>query len=278
MCNIPQLEWLVSYANPMWLSALSLAQQNYSSFILCISSAFAVGLSGVVPLLFIPLETNVLGKSADFSYLNRWLSYATGSLLGEVFIHLLPETWSIHNGPTSLSSNCIIIGALFFFIVERLFGNDAKSKQIEGYLNLFLNVIDNFTHGVAIGASYLISLRLGILTTLCILIHEIPHEVSDFVILLRSGFTRWQAVKGQLMTASGSLVGAILTMLLDNASFGGSSAWILPFTAGGFLYIALVSFIPDILKEPSVMESAIHIGLILLGMATMLFVSAVLDQ
>ncbi|CAH8632163.1 unnamed protein product [Dicrocoelium dendriticum] len=144
----------------MWFSTLSLAQQNYTSFVLCISSAFAVGLSGVVPLLFIPFETNVHGKSANFRYLNRWLSYATGSLLGEVFIHLLPETWSNQNGSASLSSHCIIIGALFFFLIERLFGNGSKMKQIEGYLNLLLNVIDNFTHGVAIGASYLVSLRV----------------------------------------------------------------------------------------------------------------------
>uniref|UniRef100_A0A183AP87 Peptidase_M50 domain-containing protein n=1 Tax=Echinostoma caproni TaxID=27848 RepID=A0A183AP87_9TREM len=68
---------------------------------------------------------------------------------------------------------------------------------IEGYLNLFANVVDNFTHGVAIGGSYLVSLRLGILTTICILVHEVPHEMGDFVILLRNGFTRWQAAKAQ---------------------------------------------------------------------------------
>ena len=53
--------------------------------------------------------------------------------------------------------------------------------QTSGYLNLLANCIDNFTHGLAVGGSYLVSLRVGVLTTIAILLHEIPHEVRPSV-------------------------------------------------------------------------------------------------
>ena len=86
----------------------------------------------------------------------------------------------------------------------------APSIAISGYLNLLANVVDNFTHGLAIGGSYHISVRLGHVTTLAILLHEVPHEISDFAILLRAGFDRWGAAKAQIFTASGSLFGMLV--------------------------------------------------------------------
>ncbi|KAL5963970.1 hypothetical protein TSMEX_008336, partial [Taenia solium] len=67
-----------------------------------------------------------------------------------------------------------------------------------GYLNLLANSIDNFSHGLSLGASYSVSIRCGLIATSCLLIHEIPHEISDFIILLRSGFSRWGAIKAQV--------------------------------------------------------------------------------
>lgn len=95
-----------------------------------------------------------------------------------------------------------------------------KAKHITGYLNLMANVIDNFTHGLAIGGSFLVSLRLGVLTTFAILIHEIPHEVGDFAILLRSGFNRWDAARAQLVTASGGIFGAMSAVIFSGGEVG----------------------------------------------------------
>lgn len=95
-----------------------------------------------------------------------------------------------------------------------------KPKHISGYLNLMANCIDNFTHGLAVGGSFLISFRLGALTTFAILVHEIPHEVGDFAILLRSGFSRWDAAKAQLLTASGGIFGAMVAVLCSGNSVG----------------------------------------------------------
>ena len=74
---------------------------------------------------------------------------------------------------------------------------------------MMANCIDNFTHGLAVGGSFLLSARVGALTTFAILIHEVPHEVGDFAILLRAGFSRWDAAKAQLCTASSGLIGAL---------------------------------------------------------------------
>ncbi|KAH8877585.1 Zinc transporter ZIP13 [Schistosoma japonicum] len=213
--------------------------------LLCVFSAFVVGLSGVVPLLFLPLNSICSRKGDVVAFQNSGFWMLTGLLL--------------------------------FFIIEKLCIKESAEKEVEGYLNLVANVIDNFTHGVAIAGSYLVSLRLGILTTTCILVHEVPHEMADFVILLRSGFSRWEAAKAQLATASGSTLGAILTLCANSSVTGCTTKWILPFTAGGFLYIALVSLLPDILKELSFKESLIHLTLMFIGLISMAIVSYAMD-
>lgn len=95
-----------------------------------------------------------------------------------------------------------------------------KSKHISGYLNLLANCIDNFTHGLAVGGSFLVSFRLGALTTFAILIHEIPHEVGDFAILLKSGFNKWDAARAQLITATGGIFGALIAVLCSGSGVG----------------------------------------------------------
>lgn len=78
------------------------------------------------------------------------------------------------------------------------------------------NGFDNFTHGLAVAGSFVISFRIGILTTIAILLHEIPHEIADFAILLRAGFNPWNAAKAQLYTATIGLLGAIFTLSVDS--------------------------------------------------------------
>lgn len=90
-----------------------------------------------------------------------------------------------------------------------LFRKFFDPKAFPGYLNLLMNFLDNFTHGLSVGGSFLISFRVGVLSTFTILVHEIPHEVGDFAILLRSGFSRWDAARAQFITAGGGIVGAL---------------------------------------------------------------------
>lgn len=85
-----------------------------------------------------------------------------------------------------------------------------------GYLNLFANFIDNLTHGAAIGGGFAVNSLVGLTTLIGIIIHEIPHEMGDFAILLRSGFDRQQATKAQLITSLGGILGAILALYYSN--------------------------------------------------------------
>ena len=125
----------------------------------------------------------------------------------------------------------------------------ARSSQaaLTGLLNLLADLSHNFTDGLAITASFLSSPALGVSTALAVLVHEVPHELGDFAILLQAGFTLQQALWMQLVTAVGALVGVAVMWLSGGRGEGAS--WVLPVTAGGFVYVALVNVVPGLLKE-----------------------------
>lgn len=326
-----------SYA-PLPISSATLV--DYQPWIMSLLGSVLVGLSGILPLLVIPVEdTATLKTGTGAKTLRVLLSFAVGGLLGDVFLHLLPEAWNNQYSHRSTSTetktsepflNCglwVLAGLLAFIIIEKMFSFEKKDENdeeirdektilekslsvrrkkssfilndltaeiikskvngdviknnnvssnnnnnldkiqpsekkpanvhVSGYLNLMANSIDNFTHGLAVGGSFLLSTRVGIFTTFAILVHEIPHEVGDFAILLRAGFTRWDAACAQIYTASAGILGAV-TALAFSASASAVEArtsWILPFTAGGFLHIALVTVLPELLDEKNPKES-----------------------
>ncbi|KAF2368645.1 Zinc/iron permease [Trinorchestia longiramus] len=145
-----------------------------------------------------------------------------------------------------------------------------SGNELVGYLNLLANSIDNFSHGLAVAGSFMVSYKTGVLTTSAILMHEVPHEIGDFAILLSSGFTRWEAVKAQVYTAAIGLIGALFTLSLGTSSIVGSiQLYILGFSAGAFLNISLVSLLPTILKEERPTHSAAQLMTLFLGALTM---------
>ena len=119
-----------------------------------------------------------------------------------------------------------------------------------GYLSLIANGFDNFTHGLAIGASFLVSSKVGLLTTFVIIIHEIPHEICDYAILVNSGFSRLDAMKAQSSVSLFGILGTATALYVKSVeTLNAKTLWILPFSAGGFLYIALVNLLPEILDR-----------------------------
>ncbi|XP_051820393.1 zinc transporter ZIP13 [Antechinus flavipes] len=300
-----------------------LSAERLDAWICSLVGSLMVGLSGVLPLLVIPLETGAaLCSEAGSQRLKQLLSFALGGLLGNVFLHLLPEAWAYTCSATTgragqslqqqqLLGLWVIAGFLTFLALEKMF-LDSKEKdrpsqaptkdpaaavrnggrclalpaavpglsievqkiKISGYLNLLANTIDNFTHGLAVAASFLVSKKIGLLTTVAILLHEIPHEVGDFAILLRAGFDRWSAAKLQLWTALGGILGACFAICAQSPKGAGETiAWILPFTSGGFLYIALVNVLPDLLKEENPWNSLQQVLLLFTGIVMMVLFS-----
>ncbi|XP_055543210.1 protein catecholamines up [Wyeomyia smithii] len=140
--------------------------------------------------------------------------------------------------------------------------------QIAGYLNLAADFTHNFTDGLAIGASYLAGNSIGIVTTITILLHEVPHEIGDFAILVKSGCSKKKAMLLQLTTAVGALAGTVLALL--GSSSDAAESWVLPFTAGGFIYIATVSVIPELLEgSTKLWQSLKEITALLAGVGMM---------
>ncbi|ALC39671.1 Catsup [Drosophila busckii] len=146
--------------------------------------------------------------------------------------------------------------------------------EISGYLNLAADFAHNFTDGLAIGASYLAGNSIGIVTTITILLHEVPHEIGDFAILIKSGCSRRKAMMLQLVTALGALAGTALALLGAGSGDDSSAPWVLPFTAGGFIYIATVSVLPELLEESTKLKQSLkEIFALLTGVALMIVIA-----
>lgn len=149
--------------------------------------------------------------------------------------------------------------------------DEVEDINVAGYLNLAADFTHNFTDGLAIGASYLAGNSIGIITTITILLHEVPHEIGDFAILIKSGCSKRKAMMLQLLTAVGALTGTIIALLGTN---GEAAPWVLPFTAGGFIYIATVSVLPELLEESTKLgQSLKEISALLAGVGLMVIIA-----
>lgn len=151
-------------------------------------------------------------------------------------------------------------------------GDDSEEIKVAGFLNLAADMFHNFTDGLAVGASYLAGDSVGLITTITILFHEIPHEIGDFAILIQSGVPRGKAIALQLLTAVGAVTGCALSLLLGGATEAATTVT-LPFTAGGFIYIATVSVIPELLEGSSLKQTLMEVTALLLGVGMMVIIA-----
>lgn len=157
----------------------------------------------------------------------------------------------------------------------RLARTDSQSPgdiKVAGYLNLAADFAHNFTDGLAIAASYLAGRNVGIVTTITVLFHEVPHEIGDFAILIQSGCPKRKAMFLQLVTAVGAVGGAVCGLLAEGAGTA-ATVWILPFTAGGFIYIATVSIIPELLEDVSLKQSFMEVIALFVGVGMMVLIA-----
>ncbi|OZC10761.1 metal cation transporter, ZIP family [Onchocerca flexuosa] len=228
---------------------------------------------GIVPAFILPHDfTNFLQSKYGRQSLHLLLSFAVGSLIGDVFLHLLPAVWADNQVDRLTAGVWTTVGVLFCFMLEKLCAtSESSQRRMCAILNLIANFMDNFTHGLAIGGSFLMDTKLGLLTTFSIVIHELPHEISDFAILLRADFNRWSAVKAQLLTAAGGALGACAALFFHiECTTNGASQNILPFTAGSFINIALAQILPELMKETDSRQNILQwmcflVGIMLMG-------------
>lgn len=247
-----------------------------------INAIYAIGSSVIISLIAIigalPL---IIKKNVPQKFLTVLLSISVGTLLGSAFIQLIPEAAS--HGFTLSIPIYIMVGFITFFLLEKFIHSNHEhhshhhgKKHSHGYclgiLNVFGDAVHNFIDGLVIGSMYMISIPLGISATISIAFHELPQEIADFGILLYSGFSKKKAMFYNFLSAVTAVVGTIIGILLTN-KLTNFNEFILPFTAGIFLYIGASNLVPELHKNCSFKESLFHVFAILMGFSIIALVT-----
>jgi len=213
-------------------------------------------------------------EAALKKYIFIFISLAVGALLGDSFIHLIPEAFESGVGNV-LVSILIIVGILIFFILEKFLhwhhhGEDESEDSIHpaGKLILLSDGVHNFIDGIIIGVSFLVGPHVGIATTIAVILHEIPQEIGDFAVLLHSGYTKSRALWLNFLSALAAVFGVVIAFLLGEAGeiF---TLWILPIAAGGFIYVAVADLIPELHKTKEAKHSLLQIIAVVVGVLSM---------
>ncbi|MDP3988382.1 MAG: ZIP family metal transporter [Candidatus Levybacteria bacterium] len=201
------------------------------------------------------------------------ISFAAGTLLGTAFFDLLPEAQG-EAGDTNIFL-WTLVGILFFFLLERFIhwfhyhSENVGGKHIEPEVPLIIlgDSLHNFIDGVVIAGTFLVSIPLGIITTLAVAAHEIPQEIGDFAILINKGLNRKKVLIFNIFSALTAMIGAVLMFFLKDLITG-----ILPITlsltAGFFIYIASSDLIPEIHHEKRKWFALYEVVLLFLGVLT----------
>jgi zinc and cadmium transporter len=201
------------------------------------------------------------------------VAFAVGALLGDVFIHLLPESFE-KIGTNLTTSLLVIIGFLVFFVLEKFvrwrhLGSAETSKvQPVVTMNIVGDAVHNFIDGMLIAASFMVSIPIGITTTIAIVLHEIPQEIGDFGILVNGGLSIRKALMFNLLAALMAFAGAVVTIVIGG-QFENYAVYLLPITAGGFIYIAGPDLIPELQQEVKVSNSVWQFCALLMGVFVM---------
>jgi zinc and cadmium transporter len=230
-------------------------------------STLLVSLISLVGIFFITMKEQMFKKLVLLL-----VSFASGTLLGAAFLHLIPESLSAHSENAFVA---ILVGILAFFLLEKFLWRHCHERECPihtfAYLNLLGDGVHNFVDGVIISASFLApptpNIPLGVATTLAVIAHEIPQEIGDFGILVYGGFSTVKALFYNFLTAIIAILGAIIMYFF--ASFFPSLDYLLAFAAGGFIYIATTDLIPELHKETKPTKSAAQFFLLLLGITLM---------
>lgn len=231
-----------------------------------LSSTFLVSLISLVGIFTLAIKDNLLHK-----ILFCLIGFSAGALIGSAFLHILPEALQKTN--STVVFYYLILGIAVFFLMERyLHWRHCHDKDCHvhafTYLNLFGEAFHNFIDGIAIAASFIISIKLGVITALAIILHEIPKELGNFGVLIYGGFSRKKALLYNFISALTAMIGAITGYFISDLAHGFSD-FIMPLTAGGFIYIAMSDLIPEVHKESNQKRATWAFFAFLLGIAFM---------
>lgn len=229
---------------------------------------------------FLGILTIVFKKYYLKGFLLFMVSFAAGTLLGDVFLHLLPELIARQGFSMSIGLN-IILGILIFFVLEKfvhwrhchLSGTRDHTHSL-AVMNLVGDAVHNFIDGILIAGSFMLSIPVGIATSVAVIFHEIPQEMGDFGVLLHSGMKIKKALFLNFLSALSAVIGVIFVLAIG-IDADTMVELIIPITIGGFLYIANADLIPELHKDVKVTHSIIQLISFIVGvalMASMIFI------
>jgi len=240
---------------------------------------FAIAFIAFIGIFTLALKDKILNKILLFL-----VSLSAGALMGGAFLHLIPEAIHKVSHKNHIHTDemvgqvlsFVLLGFILFFIIEKVlhWRHCHKSNcdvHTFHYMNLVGDAIHNFIDGLIIAASFVTSIELGLTTTVAIAAHEIPQEIGDFGVLVYGGFKKKKAIILNFMVALlivlGGIVGYFISKTVDQAVI-----FLLPFAAGGFIYIAATDLVPEIKKELDMRKYMITLIVFLCGILIMWFI------
>jgi zinc and cadmium transporter len=238
-------------------------------------STFVVALISLVGIFTLAIKGKLLEK-----ILFCLIGFSAGSLIGSAFLHLLPQ--ALEKTKSIVVFYYLIGGIVLFFLMERYFywrhcHDGICDVHAFSYLNLIGDGLHNFMDGMVIAVSFVVSIKLGVITTLAVIFHEIPQELGDFGVLIYGGFTKQKALLYNFISALTAIIGALVGYFLSDVAIGFSNS-ILPLTAGGFIYIATSDLIPEIHKEKDLKRSTLAFIAFLAGIIFMALAKHILSD
>lgn len=234
---------------------------------------YTLGSVGIVSLISL-IGVFALGINQERlrSILLYLVSFSAGALLGDVFIHILPEI--MQGESASRNGVYVLFGIMLFFVLERALmwhhSHGSHKEEIHSvvYLTIVGDALHNFLDGVAIAAAFLISIPVGIATATAVIFHEVPQEIGQFAILVHGGWSRTKALLYNFFSALTAIVGALLVLLLAGR-FAEAPAILLGLGASSFVYIAMSDLIPELQKEPRLRGFMLQLVWMTAGIGTM---------
>jgi zinc and cadmium transporter len=234
---------------------------------------YTLGAVAVVSLLSLVGVVSLFASGEKIKKISFLLvSLAAGTLIGDAFIHLLPEAAETNN---EWVWPLVIAGIALFFILEKVIHwrhchmeTSENHPHPVGMMNLLGDGLHNFFDGLLIAGSFIVSPALGIATTIAVIIHEIPQEIADFGVLIHAGYSKAKAIAFNFLSALSAVLGAVIVLAFgDKAVTVGE--FLVPVTAGAFIYIAVADLFPELHKESRAWWSLGQLALLALGVGIM---------
>lgn len=231
-------------------------------------ATFVVSLVSFIGVVTLAFKEKLLNKIVMLL-----VGFSAGALIGGAFLHLIPEAFE--KGMNESIFLYVILGFVAFYVLEKIlhWRHCHKGKcdvHVFTYLNLIGDSVHNFLDGLVIAASFVVDFKIGVVTTLAVVAHEIPQEFGDFGVLIYGGFGKSKALFYNFLTGLTAVIGAVAGFFLSSV-IEESTVYLLPFTAGGFIYIAASDLMPELRKETDVKKSLPPFLLFLAGIAFMWF-------